>query len=156
LNNEYSIPLPPITSLLLSRAKRRSDIPNEIYYLREEFKKSRLDLWDILNSLWSSKKYKDQINIGRKLENAANSIYSAAFPQKYNSLSIALDFAQCTTSGLASGLKQLLNNDIYNQNVKAVSFTNKLTKLLRKDLENQIHIYDKHFTDSELASFGKF
>jgi len=156
LSPGFSFPIPPVTLLVLSRAYSRGQIPGTLLDLRDEFKKGRKELWELLSKLWRTTNFGEQLKIQRALENAANSIFAAAFPETINSLSVALDFAQLTPDGIASGMNKLLDYDTPNRQVKAISFAAKLSKQLRIHLKNQTDVLKRHLTRSELVSFGKF
>jgi|GEM_PF-6745911 len=153
--HEISVPLPPILSLVLSVAKNRMDIPDTIVSIRDEFKKDRRQLWALLAEMWYAEKYSSSVKVLQSLEKAASSIYKSAFPEKFNTLSIALDVSKLSIDGIASAADKLLQIDGYTQNVKAISFANRLSMNIRRKLLNQFTIYKKHFSESEIEGFTR-
>lgn len=149
-----AVDLPPLTALLLSRASNRHYIPSALCELREEYEAGRNDLWAILGELWEAPVLADQIKHLRKLQGAAESIFSAAFPERFNVLSLGLNLAQVSAGGVARVAQQLLERDMPRSRVCAVSLAAKLSKDLRKTLLNSKDILRRHFSPSELRDFG--
>lgn len=151
----FSFELPPLTALVLSRAARRSKIPETIVALREELSESRKELWETIGRLWGARTHKEQIELNRLLQEAAEAIYESAFPQRFDTLSVALDFARLTPSGVSAGMKQLLAHDMPAQKVKAVTFAAKLSDQLRRFLGNQSELLKRHLSTAEIGEFGR-
>jgi hypothetical protein len=148
------VDLPLITAIVLSRAPSRDLIPRAIVDLRDEYEKSRTQLWELLNKMWETDTLANQHEILADIENAAKSIVPSAFPDRVDSLSLALDFARISVSGLTSGLKELRKRDMPNVRVSAVSFAKQISTELKQNISNTRHILQRHLTSSERRNFG--
>lgn len=146
--------LPMITAIVLSRAKTRELIPQTIVDLREEYERARTQLWDLLIQMWTEKTLAQQKNILNELQAASQSIFPAAFPERYDVLSLALDISQLSLGGITSGLKEIRKRDLPNVRVSAVTFAKKLSKELRNNLMNTRQLLDRHLTNAERRYFG--
>lgn len=149
-----TVELPPLMSIVLSIAESRNDIPTTIRDLRDEYMQARNNLWSIIELAWSAPNLNEQYKYLTTLKEASISIFPAAFPERYNILSIGLDFAQLNPSGLASGFQKILGQDYHNSKVTAVGFAKKLSTQLRSSIINIRTILNRHFENSELKSFG--
>ena len=149
-----SVLLPPLTSIIMTRASRRTDIPEVIREMREEYEKARNELWILLTQMWFANPLKEQLKFLKQLENASRSIFPSAFPEKLDVLSLGLTLAPLTPSAVASSAKILLDRDKPRSRVGALSFSQKLAKDLRKQFGNSRHLLKRHLTDAELRDFG--
>ena len=146
--------MPPLTNLVLSRAKSRQDISSTLIELREEYKDSRLELWELLKEMWSSDKISDQLLILKELENSSKSLFKASYKDKLNMLSLGLDLAQFSMGGLVSASQKVLGYDKPNARVSSISFSKKLSNDYFSDLRNNRTILKKHLSNTELKDFG--
>jgi hypothetical protein len=144
------VTLPPVTALVLSRAKKRDDIPDVLFELRDEYKTSRDTLWEMLDKMWHTKTFLQQTKILRTLTDAADSIFPAAFPERFDVLSLGIS----ATSGVSSILTTIREYDRPRARVTAVSFAAKLSNDLRKNLFNCRHLISRHLTKLERRQFG--
>lgn len=149
-----AIDLPPITTLVLSRAENRNTIQETIRDLREEYKQDREKLWSYLSSIWEAETIKEQLELFSILSDASNNIFKAAFPERMDVLSLGLDLAQLSPGGITSGLKQIRKHDLPNSKVQAISFAHRLSKDFRKNLLSSKKALKRHLTLSEYNNFG--
>lgn len=148
------IDFPLITAIVLSRAESREQIPRVIVDIREEYEKSRKQLWSLLDEMWLEKSFTQQQNILAELKGAAESIFPSAFPEKFDALSLSLDFARLSVSGVAGGFKELRKRDLPNVRVSAVSFAKQLSYELRNNLQNTRTLLKRHLSEAEKRDFG--
>lgn len=149
-----AIDLPPVTALVLSRAARRQLIPQTIRELRDEYEEDRNKLWTQLGDMWKADSLRDQVEIFRSLSDATRSIFKAAYPERYDVLSLGLDFANLSPSGVTAGLKRVRERNLPSAKVRAVSFAERLSKDFRRNLLGSKKILRRHLTLSEYHDFG--
>lgn len=147
--------LPPLISLVLSRADKRYDIPTAILELREEYRASRNQLWEILHEMWFAPTFSGQMKVLRKLESASESIFESAFPDATDGISLGITAVRVVTGDLAAGLERLQEKDQARSRIAAVSFARKLSDSLRKDLLTQTTLLRRHLSKAELHAFGQ-
>jgi len=148
---DIAFALPPLLSLVMSRAPEREAIPNIIVAVRDEYASARKELWALLDEMWNAKSFATQVKILRSLESAASSIVPAAFRGSVNALELAIGVASVSLSDTA---RTLLAHDAPIGRVSAVSFARKLSRDLRKFLENNRTILRRHLSVSERRQFG--
>jgi hypothetical protein len=152
------IELPPLTALLLSRARNRAGIPYELRDMREEYELARNELWGLMTEMWFAPTVREQIKILSTLKKAASSLFVATFPERFDTLGFALSAVAGVVTGSPSAVSsvgsRLLDHDKPNARVSAISFTNKLSTDLRKNLRSTVGILRKHLTHAELREFG--
>jgi hypothetical protein len=146
-----SVDLPPLMSLVLSRAKTRYAIPSTIREMRLEYERARSQLWKILNAAWNAPGFKDQLRILEQLESAAKAMFSAAFPERMNVLALALEVV---TGEFADAGNRLLQADEPKARVSAVSFAKSLSQDFRKHLLNEKKSLKRHLSLAEQIEFG--
>lgn len=149
-----AIDLPPLTALLLSRASCRENILTCLRDLRDEYAKPRKQLWGLLNEMWETPFFKDQLKILVKLQGASKSVFKAAFPERFDILSLGLDIAQMSPGAIARVGQKLLERDLPRSRVSAVSLAAKLSKDLRNVMLNSRVSLQRHLSKSELRDFG--
>lgn len=149
-----AVELPPLTALVLSKASHRSEIPQIIVNIRDEYNESRNELWSLLGQMWNRPTVKEQIEVLRVLTAAADGLFQAAFPERVDALSLGLDLARISPAGIAKGLQTLREHDLPKKRVAAVSFSKKLSIDLRKNLANHREVLKRHLTLSEYHDFG--
>lgn len=149
-----AIDLPPLTALVLSRAANRVQIPETIRDIRDEYEKDRKQLWGVLSNMWEANSIREQLEIFRSISDPSKNIFRAAFPERYDALSIGLVFAKLSPSGIVSGLKKLKEHDTPHARVKALSFAYKLSKDFRRHLLSSRILLKRHLTLSEYHDFG--
>jgi hypothetical protein len=147
-------PLPPLITVVLSRAKKRSRIPDEIRNLREEFQPSRTELWSLLIEMWNAPTMKQQVRILRNLNSAANSLFTAAFPERIDALGLGIGMVAALTGEVADVLGKARERDRPHAAVSAISFTKHLSKQLREFTASSDQILRRHLTPKERHSFG--
>lgn len=143
--------LPPLLSILLGRAARRTQIPFEISAMREEYASARTELWALLANMWRAESFAKQVKLARALQMAAKSIVPAAFRGRANAIDLAIDVASVNLPGIA---RQLLEADEPNSRVSAISFARRLSRDLRRHTISHALALRRHLTKSELSSFG--
>ncbi|MBN2224712.1 MAG: hypothetical protein JW765_08585 [Deltaproteobacteria bacterium] len=148
------VTLPPLTALLLSRARTRDDIPVTLRDLREEYTEARDELWSMLSEMWFAPTCEDQLKILRQLSNAASSLFVAAFPERFDALGLAISATDLLTLTVSSTLSTIREHFNPGARVGAISFASKLAKDLRLHLLGSHHILKRHFTEDELKEFG--
>jgi hypothetical protein len=148
------VDLPPLLSLVLSRARSRHTVNEAMRELRDEFEAPRRQLWDLLHEMWVAPKWSKQMSILRRLESAAFGLAESMSPRKLDVLSIGLDLAQLSPGGVASAGRTLLRFDEVNARVGAISFSRELSSMVRRELKSQSALYRAFFADDELQSFG--
>jgi len=145
------IDLPPLTNLVLGRAERRSDLEQVIAELREEYATSRRDLWKTLQEMWLAEDLRTQCKILRELVAASNSLFAAAFPERFDALSLGIDAASLSVGGV---LRQFRTHDSPNARVAAISFVEKLASDFSKGLLNQRTVLRRHLSEAERREFA--
>jgi hypothetical protein len=150
------ISVPPLVSLVLSRARRRDDVPSVIKEFREEYAEARISLWNLLEKMWEAPTLRAQVQMLRQLESAAESIFKAAFPEKRNILSLGITAVKVATGNIAAGLEKAAQGEETRSRVAAISFAEKIAVDFRKDLLSQRRILERHLTEAELREFGHY
>ena len=146
--------LPPLTTVLLTRSRKRYLIPRELVELRQEFGKAREELWSLLIDMWTSPTLAGQVRILKKLDRAAESLFCAAFPERFDALRLGIGVVGALTGNVSESLTDLRSRDRPNANVSAVSFAKGLAQQIRQFTANSDCLLKRHLTPSELAGFG--
>ncbi|MGA2905280.1 MAG: hypothetical protein ABSD98_15735, partial [Candidatus Korobacteraceae bacterium] len=142
------------TALVLSRAPSRNQIPQALRDLREEYRRDRERLWNMLGEMWEAPTFKGQIKELRKLQGAASALFKASFPERLDAFSVALTATKVMRGDLIGPLEKLHDYNQPKARVGAVSFAAKLSSDLRKHLLNQREIMRRHLTRAELREWG--
>jgi hypothetical protein len=148
------VDVPPLMSLVMSRARRRHMIPEVIRDLRAQYSRARANLWDLLKTMWAAPTVAEQVKTLRRLEQAAQSMFAATFPERFDVLSLGLGFAPLGTGAVAGAAKQLLETRRASIRVSSVSLAQRAVRDFRKDLQNSRAVLARHLTATELRDFG--
>lgn len=150
----FGIELPPLLHVIFSLSTHRDDIPNTIIDLRSEYKKSREELWELLEEMWESP-LKKQMKILKTLQDSVSSIIpNISGSNSIDYLSVGLDLAQLSVGGVVSASQKLLGYEQYNKKVSAISFSKKINDNLLYDTQNIKKIINRHLSESEKINFG--
>ncbi len=158
-----NIRLGPFLSIVLSRAGSRTDIPNVVMELREEFQESREEFWRLFTEPLTEKRAVVAIRKLRNIERAIQSIVPASFRLKerpfrflWDTTLAVADIAQ--TGGVLSAIKFagdiLLNRDPHLAQVSTIGLTKKLVSELKSIDDSLVQQLRRHFSNQELGALG--
>ena len=148
------IELPVLTALVLSRANHRNNIPETIRDIRESYTPDRTALWERLEQMWYARSAGEQMRSLQGLEKAAESIFKAAFPQKFRAISVGWELGKLSPAGVVGAVKAVMDHNEPRLQVSAVSFAEHLANDLHHFLQSNHAILQRHLTASERRNFG--
>jgi hypothetical protein len=148
------IELPILTALVLSRASRRDEIPVTIRDIRDSYASDRTALWELLDQMWFARTAREQMRALQILNQAADSIFDAAFPKKFRALSVGWELGKLSLAGAVGAFKTVVDHNEPRLQVSAVSFANQLANDLHHFLLANHSILQRHLTPSERRAFG--
>jgi hypothetical protein len=146
--------LPPLTALLLSRAASRSQIPQTLVDMREEYRRDRDELWALLTEMWTAHDLAKQRKLLAKLTGLGRSIFQTAFGRKFDALSIGFELAKLSPAGIAGAADKFRQQKGSRIHVHAVSFAEKLSMDLTNFTMANHAILARHLTKAERVQFG--
>jgi hypothetical protein len=151
-----AVDLPLLTTLVLSRASRRRDIPITIVELRAQYQMSRQELWNQIEKIWEAETFRQQKRLYEQLKVASENLFDAAFPKRKKVMAVGLQLvlSPLVPSAGVTGAKEMIQQIAPQWRVGAMSFAKQLSDDLHRDLVNQSVLLRRHLTSAELVQFG--
>lgn len=158
-----NIKLGPFLALTLSRATYRYDIPRVVSELREEFRKSRGEFWQLFTEPLTEKRAVVAIRKLRNIERAVQAIIPASFRSKERPFRFLWDTTQvvadiAATGGWLSAIKFtggiLLNRDVHTAQASTIGLTKKLVSELKALDDSIVQQLRRHLSTPELQAIG--
>ena len=145
---------PPVTLMVLDRARSRDDIPRAIVEIRDEYAIDRKNLWEHLVAMWSAHSLREKKKLKDDLERASRHLFQASFPSIEGAFEFAVDTAENIVFGGMSGLKNVGKHLEPRISVGGVSLVGRLAKDFSKHLVDDRDVLSRHLTTTERKAFG--
>jgi len=155
-NIDFDLRLPPLLSIVLSRAKNRENILEAIFELREELKDSREEMLKFNAVLKGSRDSVELEQEAKRIMSSFESIYSASRYDGSKIIYPLLQFAKFLKSPLDVMLQQF--NPDYKASNPNVFVNRTVTGKMFKDLlvtDSMYNLVKQNFTKSEIKNLER-